>query len=270
MAKQLPLRPQPALTGIQPSVQLITPQRARELLALNQGNRKVRPHHVKVLARSMKEGLWKSNGAPIMISKSGRLLDGQHRLMALIEADISLNLVIIYNVEDDAYLTLDINMPKSFTDITGNTCLTSAVLGLLYRWENGKLGVNDPMWTPTHQDKLRLLEEHPRLATSMPWGNRTRGVLPGSLAVFCHYIFWLSSAEEADQFFQGLATGENLGKDDTVRCLRERLMRDRSASRMVNTTERMVYVIKAWNAYRQKRPLKQFKWQRDEEFPTIL
>ena len=56
---------------------------AREILEkYNNGNRPLKKDHVKNLASSLKNNEWMLNGEAIAFSKSGDLLDGQHRLTA--------------------------------------------------------------------------------------------------------------------------------------------------------------------------------------------
>lgn len=58
-------------------------------LSINHHNRRLSPSHVLALARNMREGnFFSNNGQTIVVNESmTRLLDGQHRLMAIKEAD---------------------------------------------------------------------------------------------------------------------------------------------------------------------------------------
>lgn len=60
----------------------ITPAMAEILLENNVNNREVRKGQVNTYANDMKSGNWQFNGASITFDDHGRLLDGQHRLMA--------------------------------------------------------------------------------------------------------------------------------------------------------------------------------------------
>ena len=77
-------------------VKLITPQIAEEMLKKNPMNRRVKDFVISEYSRVMKAGLWKENtGEAIKFASDGTLLDGQHRLTALIKANVSLYFLII-------------------------------------------------------------------------------------------------------------------------------------------------------------------------------
>lgn len=69
--------------------ELITPEKAIDLLANNPDNRKLSKAHVHKLADDMREGKWEPwNGNTIVFEKdTGKLLDGQHRLEAIVESE---------------------------------------------------------------------------------------------------------------------------------------------------------------------------------------
>jgi hypothetical protein len=65
-------------------VQNIGPSEASALLARNVSNRPLRPRYIESLARQMLDGYWQLVGDPIRVADNGRLLDGQHRLHAIL------------------------------------------------------------------------------------------------------------------------------------------------------------------------------------------
>lgn len=68
----------------------------------------------------MKNGLWKTNGEPICFNKNGDLLDGQHRLHAIVHSGVSLSLVVVSDV-DNGINTYDIGIKRSTVDIASAT-----------------------------------------------------------------------------------------------------------------------------------------------------
>lgn len=67
-------------------VETITPDIAKTMLGENVNNRRISHDNVNMFAREMRNGEWRFNGEAIKFSKDGRLLDGQHRLLAVIAA----------------------------------------------------------------------------------------------------------------------------------------------------------------------------------------
>ena len=91
---------------------------AEEMLKNNDKNRNVKPRIVAQYSADMLKGQWKENtGELIKISKTNRLLDGQHRLMAIIKADIELTMYVAFELEDSIFDVLDIGAKRSDSDI---------------------------------------------------------------------------------------------------------------------------------------------------------
>jgi len=96
----------------------IGPKEAAELLKGNLGNRKIDKRVVAKYAREMREGRWKVNGSTISIFVDDEqilLLNGQHRLLALIEAQVTITFAIVEEPSKDVFPTLDVgkNRPTS-------------------------------------------------------------------------------------------------------------------------------------------------------------
>lgn len=82
-------------------VETITPDIAKTMLGENVNNRRISHDNVNMFAREMRNGEWRFNGEAIKFSKDGRLLDGQHRLLAVIAADKPLTTLVIRGLEDE-------------------------------------------------------------------------------------------------------------------------------------------------------------------------
>lgn len=67
-------------------VETITPEIAKTMLGENVNNRRISRDNVNLFAREIRNGEWRFNGEAIKFGKDGRLLDGQHRLLAVIAA----------------------------------------------------------------------------------------------------------------------------------------------------------------------------------------
>lgn len=96
-------------------IEIVDKTMAKQLLQNNVGNRKIDMKTVHAYAEQMKAGAWEENGEGIIISRNGKLKNGQHRLMAIIETGIPIPLLIVRGVEDDVYL-YDDNKRRSIKD----------------------------------------------------------------------------------------------------------------------------------------------------------
>jgi hypothetical protein len=94
-------------------LEVITPEIAQQILSGNTDNRPAKPKHVKFLADQMRAGAWQVTGDPVKISASGRLLDGQHRLMAVVESGTTQNLYVARDCEEEIFSVLDTGRARS-------------------------------------------------------------------------------------------------------------------------------------------------------------
>ncbi len=86
-------------------VESINPELAKSYLNKMGKNRHVTQHHLKTLVRDMKAGRWVFNGDPIRFNGE-KLIDGQHRLNALIESGKTLDFVVIRQLPKEAFDTM--------------------------------------------------------------------------------------------------------------------------------------------------------------------
>jgi hypothetical protein len=100
-------------------IEIIYPRRAEKLLENNSGNRNPKPNAIARYARYMKQRMWMLTGQPIIISDTGRLLDGQNRLFACIKSGIAFETVVVYGISDKAFKAMDQNVVRTKADITG-------------------------------------------------------------------------------------------------------------------------------------------------------
>lgn len=91
--------------GLTMDIERITPSMASEYLRKNTPfNRSINPKRVETYADEMRRGGWKLNGESICFNKKGELVDGQHRLSAIIKADVPIETTVIRGIENDVVL----------------------------------------------------------------------------------------------------------------------------------------------------------------------
>ena len=127
------------------TVMRITPQKAVELLANNGVNRRLDNRLVERYAAAMRRGDWKVNGETIKVGKDGRLLDGQHRLNAVVKSGLSVPIMAAFDVDPDSFDTIDTGKMRSGTD-------TMHILGYKY----APIMASMARWYLIIQDKVRF------------------------------------------------------------------------------------------------------------------
>lgn len=137
------------LPGVQVYLIKVTPTIATELLSINiNGQRKISPGAIEKYASDMAVDAWVFNGAPILITDEGQLIDGQHRLNAIVESDEPQVLLIVYGVSIDAMETVDTNRRRSYSDMLAmkgmkNHAMVAAIASGMWHWLHGNYGGNN-------------------------------------------------------------------------------------------------------------------------------
>lgn len=95
----------------------ITPEQAKIILKkCNKGNRRTNKSYVETLRRDMEHGHWYNDTSYIGFDLNGKLVNGQHRLKALSEANVeSIELKIDFNSEQHISMDTGINRTYATT-----------------------------------------------------------------------------------------------------------------------------------------------------------
>lgn len=94
-------------SGVTYSIENVTPELAESWLARNTANRRMRRATAEAYARDMESGDWRENGDAICFAVDGTLLDGQHRLTAVVLSGISVPLLIVRDLPRETQDTKD-------------------------------------------------------------------------------------------------------------------------------------------------------------------
>lgn len=262
--------------------QTVTPDVAAGLLLRNTRNRPASNMVVQSYARMMRAGEWQpENGETIKIASDGTLLDGQQRLMAIVETGIPIKMLVVSELSPESFHTIDTGKARTAGDIVGmagiaNAHTMAAAAGFLYNLlEDRSISRNE-----IRPSKAWIFEfvqknnEALQSSLAVVRGRVGMMLVSASLAVALHFAFVAKSKHPdaralADRFFEQLKSGENLDANSPVHVLRERLILNRSARFKALTSVLAAWSIKAWNAYSRDTGIKQLKWAVDEQFPSI-
>lgn len=265
---------QDRVDNIDVAVRLITPADAEEILNKNDKNRQIAKGIVDKYVRDMEAGNWALNGQTIKIGKTGRLLDGQHRLSACVKSGKSFHAIVVKGLNDEVFDTFDVGNKRSLAQILSdmgesNTALLAASVRQLWQLENRLVQARTV--TPSVNEILDTLEKHPDLRKSVSGGNSYRKLGSPSQLVALNYCFIRASEARANEFNERLIHGDELKRGSPILALRDALIEDRNnpKSRMP-PAERIAITIKAWNAFWEGAEIKWLRWSNSREaFPQI-
>lgn len=82
----------------------ISPEQAAKWLERNDNNRNVNVAKVKKMAKDMREGHWDTTHQGIAIASDGTLVDGQHRLLAIVESGVTVRMNVTFNAAKSQHI----------------------------------------------------------------------------------------------------------------------------------------------------------------------
>lgn len=215
----------------------VSPKLAEEMLKGMGTNRPVATSRVMTLANEMRLGKWQLNGETIIVSDTGKLLDGQHRLLAVIESGCTVQMSIASGVLDSSFETIDTGKARSAGDIAGIAGIerpkfSMAAAAMIWRlWHHTSVTEVCP---PTMA--LRVYERFPAIRKWAPFlKTTTRQVVPaGSLLTAVTYLEDIAKMpSRAEQFFAGIDTGADLSDGSPILTLRQRMINMRASGQVM-------------------------------------
>lgn len=257
----------------------IDPQGAEELLGHNINNRGVKRRIVMTYADDMTKGRWKLAGAPIVLADDGTLLDGQHRLLAVIESGCRIEFLLIHGVKRDVQPVIDTGAKRTFGDVLtmrGETHAMSlaAITKIVACWDFDE-GLPSSNATPSNTALIEFLGQHPELRDvarrAASWKTQIRGIRPAAFGAFVWLIEQIDQ-EDAEAFVAQFISGADLSEGSPILALRnyvDNLVFGEGRQRGSTLSSRVWIALmsKTWNAWRDGREMKMLQWKRGGASP---
>lgn len=97
-------------------IEEISPDKAKTYLSTSKGNRNLRPKSVSIYARDMAAGRFQCTHQAIAFDESGALVDGHHRLSAIVKANVTVKMMVARNVPRKAIECIDTGDKRNTVD----------------------------------------------------------------------------------------------------------------------------------------------------------
>lgn len=256
---------------------------AQAMLSLNTGNRRINRRKVDQLAKQMSSGMFENTGEPLIISREGILNDGQHRLMAVVEADAIVDMDVRFGIPRHVFTKTDTGTTRSAGDVltiggVAQGSRISSAVRLLILYERGLPGsirdfVSNDEINKAFARWASIAEVSERLqAYAFPKAVRSTPLLATA------YLANRSPGRDRlDPWLHTLATGLDARRDNPAYQLREKLVRGIQApiGTREGQMERFALMIRSWNLHQadQKSTARELRWKGDgprpEPFPQV-
>lgn len=251
----------------------ITPAMAKQYLADMHTNRAYKQRQVDSFVAAMRNGEWRLNGQPILISEAGRLMDGQHRMMAVVQSGETVRFLVVQGVPEAAMVTVDRGSKRSFADLLSmdgykqHKTLAAAIRTAM-TLEAGDFMNHNRL--PSYESMSEWFKINPRIldCVSRYKQKEVQRLLPHNMIAALLYLMARKDAKVAHDFWDKVVHGDGLSKTDAEFKLRERLLAGvRGVGHHTMMKERCAFAIKAWNFKRRGQDFDRLLWKYEGEFP---
>lgn len=276
-------------TNLNIEVLTITPDMAKAWLERGGRNRKPIQRTVMRYAAAIRRGEWILTGDSIKLDQEQRVIDGQHRLLAIVASGVSITSLVVRNVEVEAQDVIDTGKSRTARDVLSMhgfkhspTGVAAAAKMLMAIEQFGRPNASSRQlnvalsnatvlqYAMKHLDLVEGVERAYSLRQSAGFGGGD-----GLLGAFITLIY-RAQREDADDFLEALESGANLEAGSPVLLLRTRLLNERHSGRgtgMHRQADRetlLAMCVKAWNLWRAEQPAKILIWRESEGFPKAV
>jgi len=234
----------------------VTPDLAHKWLATNHDNRPVREYLVKSYAEDMASGDWADNGQTIKFDVNDELIDGQHRLLAVIQSNCTIEMWVAYGVQRKARTTVDTGAKMTFANLLTmrkekNAPILASIVRKVYIWRKGlQLGKVE---VASNAMLDRVLEEYPWLRDVARESSGIAGTtnLMASVVGWCWFTFFQINPDDCKAFFERLSDQHNSIKGNPIDALKRKLNKLAQNDHERRSDVWMAAVtVKAWNKFR--------------------
>lgn len=262
-----------------PEIITLTPELATSLLEHNNLNRPLNDQHMQRIARQITDGKWKFNGDTIKVAETGDVLDGQHRLWAVIESKQSVETILVRGIARDAFATIDtLRKPRSGSDIlalngaTRHRNYAASALQWLIRWQRGCIeDYRAPQNRVENSDVEESFKHNPGILRAVERSAGLRSLANPSIMGFFYYALTNRDAELAERLMVTLESPAGVGVNDPFFRLRAYFLADHHKLKSPIVT--IALCIKAANAAHSNQKVQVLSWKNQgntpEKFPKL-
>lgn len=247
----------------------ITPEKAVKWLENNSVNRHLIPSRVNAYARDMEQGRWLLNGQSIIFNGDGGLLDGQHRLHAVVESGVTIKSIVVRGAPPEAFASLDQGKARSAADVLSieryvEPKQLASTISYYHKVSTGR--IRTP-YRLTNQEVLDIASDNPHLGKAVDTVLEMKGkhslLAPVGMVAGVYGVLMKVDEDDAYDFLRQLIRGVGVREGSAMQLLRDRLADAKSGrkARALTPVQKTAIIIKAWNFMRDSKAPKQLSYR---------
>lgn len=248
----------------------MTPDIAKELLAINTNNRRIKKERILAYGRSMSRGQWQFTGDAIRVAQKDTgehiIVDGQHRLLACVEANVPFETMLFTNLDYSVFSVIDRGVCRTNGDLLSVSGVANGTtVGALVRpIIASDAGLNPlqhgTMILVTGEDIVSFVKDNEVL---VQWALRLGikgatgvGGIKSAWAMFAIFVARERDIRLVEKFVDETAKGIGLYEGDPRLALRSFMLKTgTSHGQNARNYREAGTILRAFNAYIEGRPL---------------
>lgn len=244
---------------------MVTPEMAERFLTKNTQNRKLDQNRVQRYANEMRGGFWILNGESIAFDNEGTLVNGQHRLAAVIKAGIEVPFLVVQNVPTKSFLVTDTGKNRTSGDVFGingtpSAKTTAAGIQVYCDLKGGLYSINScirsrlprEMALSIYNENSEKIDEVVKYCRCIS----TKFIYHEAALYIGIYLYLLYEKKYTEdtihRFFDWYAYPP-VCKCNSIYCLRERLTRAKNNKVTIRSSTKIRLYMKTWSNYIDKK-----------------
>lgn len=257
---------------------LITPEKAQEMLLKNNKNRNFNKLIIKNYAELMSKGFWKRNTFELIkLNADGEILDGQHRLMAVVRSGVPTYFHVAENLDNNIFDVLDTGKKRIASDVfqiqgvKNSNCIPSIIrlYDNLKRQRMSNDYVSNVETLNIYESNEDFWQEVARLSLNY-YSRYSKLLTPQEIGGFMAYIAEFYSLKDATLFFEDLASSNN-SRTSAVNILTRKLFENKvnKVNKLSNVVKK-AFILKTFKYWILKVDVKVLKFADGvDEFPFL-
>ena len=263
-------------------VETISPNTAMTYLKNAGKNRKLSEKKVQDYAKQMTDGEWVLNGEPIIFGKSGNLIDGQHRLRAVIYANARVQMLVVRGVNDEYFDSIDSGKSRSLFDVfscnnVANSATVSSIVKKFYIICNNPKACFFKDYSHSTTSRKRMLEIYQRHAQAFDFAAqfganmyaKKRLASPANIGAIYAYLFIVKEHEQEkiEEFFWFLFSNKEAATIPDYSAsleVRNRIISAALAGKKFEPKTLQNMFAVAWNAFIEGKEIKKLNVSNEE------
>lgn len=243
------------------SIEIVTPEIAQIYLAHSEGNRSMRREKISSYARDMSAGNWTANGEPIIFSLTGVLLDGHHRLNAVVKSGSSIQTLVVRGVPQESAKTIDMGASRTAADALSfygmkNPNVLQATVRVLMSATRGF----PRSARPSTQEIFKFVDENEGIQRAASFASQKHFPKIGPLLGAIYFAESLKGdVSRAEAFAEVFRSGIPGYIGCPAHSLRERIQRESARGKHMQPAELHRLVFSAWEKFRNGDQVKKLK-----------